>query len=82
MILERFKGFKKVRTYNSRSFDLTKPEDIDEFGYILRTLKTFDFTGIEFLTVYSVTAKANIHVDIKSNLTLETWLVRMGFEEA
>lgn len=74
--------FKKIRMYNSRSFDLTKPEELDEFGYILRTLKTFDFTGVKFLTAYSIEAKATIHVDVKSNMTLETWLVRMGFEEA
>jgi len=74
--------FKKVRQYNSRSFDLSKVEDVEEFGYILRTLKTFDFTGIEVLKLYSTTAKANIHIDVPSNMTLETWLVRMGFEEA
>ena len=74
--------FKKVREYNSRSFDLTRDDDIQEFGYILRTLRSFDFTGIEFLTIYSPKAKATIHVSIKSNMTLETWLVRMGFEEA
>ena len=74
--------FKKTREYNSRSFDLTRNDDIQEFGYILRTLRSFDFAGIEFLTLYSPKAKATIHVRIKSNMTLETWLVLMGFEEA
>lgn len=74
--------FKKVREYNSRSFDLTRNDDIQEFGYILRTLRSFDFAGIEFLTLYSPKAKASIRVNIKSNMTLETWLVLMGFEEA
>ena len=74
--------FKKVRQYNSRNFDLTDSMDIEEFGYILRTIKSFDFVGVEITTLYTATAKANIHVDLPSNTTLETWLIRMGFEEA
>ena len=75
--------FRKTREYNSRTFNMTNERDIEEFGYILRTIRSFNFIGgLEIFTLYSNNGKANIHVRLKSNMTFETWLVLMGFEEA
>lgn len=75
--------FKRTKVYNSRSFDLNMVKDADEFRTILSTLVTFDFAGVEFKQLYCPESnKANFHVELPSNKTLETWLIRVGFEEA
>ena len=78
-----FEKFKRTHQYNSRNYDVSLVADAREFEFIIDVLKTFDFVVIPVMTVESVnTTKKNIHVELKINRTLETWLIRMGFEEA
>ena len=74
--------FKKEVQYNSRNYDVSKPEDAKEFEFILDTLTTFDFITKTVVVEAIGTTKKNIHVNLLSNQTMETWLIRMGFEEA
>ena len=78
-----FERVKKTHQYNSRIYDVALVQDAKEFEFILDVLKTFDFVEVPVMTVSSVgTTRKNIHVDLKTNRTLETWLIRMGFIEA
>ena len=75
--------FRKVRVYNSRNFNLDNFADHMEYEWILHTLRSFDFALKKIVTVTTEdNSKGNIHVELKSNMTLETWLVKHGFEEA
>ena len=78
-----FEKFKKTHQYNSRNYDVSLVADAREFEFILDVLKTFDFVVMPAMTVEAIgTTKKNIHVELKTNKTLETWLIRMGFTEA
>ncbi len=75
-------GFKKVRQYNSRNYDLTNSYDFEEFYSLIDTINDFDFAVSRVLILYTANhEKANIHVETKEKM-LEIWLIKHQFELA
>ena len=76
------KWFKKVRTFNSRTYDVELVKDKDEFEFLMNTIgslaQVIDIK--EFATVRSIN-KINIHIET-SDKTLIKYLLKFGFEEA
>lgn len=72
---------KKVRQFNSISYDLDFVIQNDEFNFLLNTLGSFhDLEVLKLMTV-KTGHKANIHVETNDK-TLIKWLLKFGFEEA
>ena len=75
-------GFRKVRRYNSRNYDLTNTNDFMEFYNLIDTLKDFDFAVKRTVIAYTLDiTKANIHVETNEKV-MEIWLVKHQFQEA
>ena len=76
-------NFGKVRTFNSKSYNLDLVKEKDEFEFLRNTLRSFIESGDvrNMLVLTSENHKANIHIATK-NRTLIKLLLRFGFEEA
>lgn len=75
-------SFRKIRQFNSRSYNLDLVKDSDEFYFLVSTLTSFyDTNIIKDLKTVNVKNIANIHVET-NNKTLIKWLIKFGFEEA
>ena len=73
---------KKLRGFNSESYNLDLVKENDEYEFLLNTLGSFHDTGvITNLCTLKAKNKANIHVETKDK-TLIKWLIKFGFEEA
>ena len=75
-------GFGAIQQWNSRSFNLNEEEELEKFQELRETLQDFDFTWKKLLYLYSESNFANIHVQLRSNKTMEIWLIKHGFERA
>ena len=75
-------GFRKVRQYNSKNYDLTNVNDFKGFYDLIDTLRDFDFAVKRSVIVYTMDiTKANIHVDTNEKV-MEIWLTKHQFQEA
>ena len=75
-------GRKKVRSYNSKNYDLSNTRDFEEFYSMVDTLNDFDFAVDRMIILYtSDYQKANLHVETKEKM-LEIWLIKHQFVEA
>ena len=73
---------KRIRQFNSNSYDLDLVKDADEYNFLFNTLGSFhDNEVITDLCTLRAGHKVNIHVETKDK-TLIKWLIKFGFEEA
>ena len=72
---------RKVREFNSISYDLDFVIQNDEFNFLLNTLGSFHDLKVLNLMTFKAGNKANIHVETNDK-TLIKWLLKFGFEEA
>lgn len=75
-------GFRKVRKYNSRNYDLGNTNDFEMFYHLIDVLNEFDFAIQNMNILYTADfGRANIHVETKERM-LEIWLIKNQFVEA
>ena len=75
-------GKKKVRSYNSKNYDLSNTNDFEEFYGLVDTLNDFDFAITRMIILYTGDyQKANLHVETDQEM-MEIWLVKHQFQEA
>lgn len=75
-------GKKKVRSYNSKNYDLSNTNDFEEFYNLVDILNDFDFAIDRMIILYTGDyQKANLHVETKEKM-LEIWLIKHLFQEA
>lgn len=75
-------GFRKVRKYNSRIYDLSNTNDFETFYHLIDVLNEFDYAVENMNIVYTTDfGRSNIHVETKERM-LEIWLIKNQFVEA